>query len=59
MKALSEFLVSELPLVLLHYTPEHLGARKGVTAYGDLDGGAEAAQPYGTYSRNSRLWEVR
>jgi peptide/nickel transport system substrate-binding protein len=58
MRAISEFVTAELPLLILFYKPEHLGVRKGVLAYDDVAGGAEAAQPYGTYSRHAHLWDV-
>jgi peptide/nickel transport system substrate-binding protein len=58
MKAISDFMVAELPLLILFYKPEHLGVRKGVQAYDDVAGGAEAAQAYGTYTRNAHLWDV-
>jgi hypothetical protein len=33
--------------------------RKGVKAFDDVQGGAEGARPYGTYTRNAHLWEVQ
>lgn len=59
MKALNDYMVAELPLLILFFKPEHLGVRSGVVAYDDLGGGMEASQPYGTYTRNSHLWDVR
>lgn len=58
MKAISDFVVAELPLLIVFFKPEHLGVRKGVRAYDDVEGGAEASQPYGTYTRNAHLWDV-
>jgi hypothetical protein len=59
MKAISDYFVAELPLLILFFKPEHLGVRKGVVAYDDLEGGMEASQPYGTYTRNAHLWDIR
>lgn len=58
MKAIGDFVVEQLPLLLTFYEPQHVGGRKGVRAFEDAAGGAEAGQPYGTYSRNAYLWEV-
>ena len=58
MRAISDFFVAELPLLLLYYIPEHVGVRKGVKAFDDFDGGEEAAQYYGTFTRNAYLWEA-
>jgi peptide/nickel transport system substrate-binding protein len=59
MRAINDYWVSEVPLLILFFKPEHLGVRKGVQAYDDLEGGMEGSQPYGTYSRNAHLWDVR
>jgi ABC-type transport system substrate-binding protein len=58
MRAIGDYVVSELPFLILYYLPDHLGVRAGVKALDDVDGGAEAAQPYGTYTRNAHLWEI-
>ena len=58
MKAISDFVVNELPIMPLYYVTEHIGARKGVQAFDDYDGGEEAAQYYGTFTRNAYLWDV-
>lgn len=58
MKAISDFVAAELPILVLYYLPDHVGVRKGVKAFNDIEGGAEAAQPYGTYSRNSHIWDL-
>ncbi len=58
MRGISDYVAAELPFLILYYLPDHLGVRAGVKAFDDTDGGAEAAQPYGTYSRNAHLWEV-
>jgi peptide/nickel transport system substrate-binding protein len=59
MQAINDYVVSELPLLILFFKPEHLGVRKGVVAYDDLEGGMEASQPFGTYTRNAHLWDIR
>jgi ABC-type transport system substrate-binding protein len=59
MKAISDYVVAELPFLILFYLPDHLGVRAGVKALDDAVGGAEGAQPYGTYTRNAHLWEVQ
>ena len=59
MRAINEYVVNELPFLILYYLPDHLGVRKGVNAYGDVEGGAEGARPYGTYTRNAHLWDVQ
>jgi len=44
---------------LLFYSPEPIVVRKGIRALDDWQGGAEAAQTYGTYSRNAYLWDIQ
>jgi len=58
MKAIGDYVAAELPFLIVYYLPDQLGVRAGVKALDDIDGGAEAAQPYGTYTRNAHLWEV-
>ncbi|MPZ12822.1 MAG: hypothetical protein GEU73_00070 [Chloroflexi bacterium] len=58
MKAISDFVVAELPLLVLFSTAEHIAVRTGVKAFDDHMGGDSAARPYGTYTRNAHLWEV-
>ena len=57
-KALSDFVAGELPLLILYYTPRHLGVRTGLRALEDVAGGAEASLFYGTFTRNAHLWEL-
>jgi peptide/nickel transport system substrate-binding protein len=59
MKAISDYVASELPFLILYYVPDHVGVRKGVKAFEDHEGGAEGARPFGTYTRNAHLWEVQ
>jgi ABC-type transport system substrate-binding protein len=58
-KAISDFVVAELPMLLIFSTAEHIAVRKGVKAFDDHTGGESAARPYGTYTRNAHLWEVQ
>jgi peptide/nickel transport system substrate-binding protein len=58
-KAVSDFLVAELPIMPLYYVPEHMGVRKGVQAFDDIAGGEEAAQYFGTFTRNAYMWDVQ
>lgn len=57
MKAISHFVVAELPFLPLYYTAFHLGVRKGVRAFDGAAGGAGGAQAYGSYLRNAHLWD--
>ena len=59
MRAISDFVVAELPLLPLYYIAETIGVRTGVQALDDLNGGAEGSRPFGTYTRNAHLWDVR
>lgn len=58
MKGISDYVAAELPFLILYYVPDHIGIRKGVKAFDDVEGGAEAARPFGSYTRNAHLWEV-
>ena len=58
MRAISDYVASELPFLILYYVPDHVGVRKGVKAFEDHEGGAEGARPFGTYTRNAHLWDV-
>lgn len=59
MRAISDFVVSELPFLPFYYTVDLIGVRKGVRALDDVEGGSvPAARPFGTYSRNAHLWDL-
>lgn len=59
MRGISDFVVAELPLLAFYYTVDLIGARKGVRALDDVEGGAvPAAPPFGTYTRNAHLWDL-
>jgi peptide/nickel transport system substrate-binding protein len=58
MKAISDFVAAELPILITYYASDHIGIRRGLHAYEDLGGGAKVDLPYGTYGRNAHLWDV-
>lgn len=58
MRAIHEFAAAELPILVLFTTADHIGVRKGIKAFGDHLGGEGGGASYGTYSRNSHLWDV-
>ncbi|HLK15782.1 MAG TPA: ABC transporter substrate-binding protein, partial [Fimbriimonadaceae bacterium] len=57
-KALSDYVVSQLPFMPFVYQADHTGVRKGVKALDDAAGGALAGAPYGNYTRNAYLWDL-
>lgn len=60
MKAISDYVVAELPFLATYYTADHIGVRKGIKALDDVEGGAIASSPpFGTYTRNAHLWDVQ
>ncbi len=59
MKAISDFVVAELPFLPVYFTTDGVAVRKGVKALDDYQGGDGATRPYGTYSRNAHLWELQ
>jgi peptide/nickel transport system substrate-binding protein len=58
MKALSDYLADDLPLLVLYNTAGHIGVRRGVRALDDQAGAAGPAQLFGTTTRNAHLWEL-
>jgi ABC-type transport system substrate-binding protein len=58
MRALNDFIVTELPILIFYYKTDHVATRKGFKAFDDVAGGLQAGQPFGTYSRNAYLWDV-
>jgi peptide/nickel transport system substrate-binding protein len=56
MRAISAFVATELPFLVLYYEADHIGVRKGVRALDDLAGGAGSGSGYGLYTRNAHLW---
>ena len=58
-KAVSDFLASDLPLMLLYFNPTTPSVRAGVNALDDFRGGSEASRLYGTFSRNAHEWDLR
>jgi hypothetical protein len=57
-RAISDFLADDLPLLLLYYNPTTPGVRQGVKALEDFRGGAEGSRLFGTFSRNAHEWEI-
>ena len=56
MKAISDFVVAELPVMFTWYNALQVGVRKGVVALDDFGGGGTIL---GTYSRNAHLWRLQ
>ena len=59
MKGISDFWVNELPLLVLYFLPEQVGARTGLNALDDWAGGQEASQNWGTYTRDIYVWDLK
>jgi peptide/nickel transport system substrate-binding protein len=57
MKAISDYMARELPILVTYFTTDYIGVRKGVQALDDL-GGAGAQGNLGAVTRNSYLWDV-
>lgn len=58
-RAIGEFWARELPTLVLFYEANLVGARTEVRAlHADWQGGTEASQAYGTFSRNAHLWDL-
>ncbi|HZT06944.1 MAG TPA: ABC transporter substrate-binding protein [Chloroflexota bacterium] len=58
MKAIGEYVSTELPFLVLYGTVDPLAVRKGVKALDDRDGGDSGGRPFGTYTRDAHLWDV-
>lgn len=58
MRAVHDFAAAELPILVLFTTADHIAVRKGIKAFEDHTGGEGGGGAYGTYSRNSHLWDV-
>jgi peptide/nickel transport system substrate-binding protein len=58
MRVVHEFAAADLPILVLFTTADHIAVRKGVKAFEDHMGGEGGGATYGTYSRNSHLWDV-
>jgi len=57
-RAISDFVVAELPLLPLYWLADYIGVRTGVRALDDMAGGAGVQRAYGGYFRAAYLWEV-
>ena len=56
-RAVSDLVAEDLPLMLLYYNPTTPAVREGVKAFDDFRGGAEASRLFGTFSRNAHEWD--
>jgi ABC-type transport system substrate-binding protein len=57
-RGIADLVAEDLPVILLYFNPTRPAVRTGVKALEDFRGGAEATQPYGTFSRNAHEWDV-
>jgi len=57
-RAVSDLLAEDLPLMLLYYNPTTPAVRRGVKALDDFRGGAEGSRLFGTFTRNAHEWDV-
>lgn len=58
-RSIGELWARELPLLIMYFIPDLPGVCRGVRAlHDDWEGGYEGAQAYGTFSRNSHLWDL-
>jgi hypothetical protein len=57
-RAISDFIVAELPFLVAYGTAWPLAVRTGVKALDDYDGGGGGGAAYGTYTRNAHLWDI-
>lgn len=58
MREVGEFAASELPILVLFTTADHIAVRRAVRAFEDHMGGEGGGASYGTYSRNAHLWDM-
>jgi peptide/nickel transport system substrate-binding protein len=59
MKEISDLVATELPFLPIYRTADSVGVRAGIKAYDDHMGGTIGGNPYGTYARNSHLWDIQ
>jgi peptide/nickel transport system substrate-binding protein len=55
-REVSDFVASELSMLLMYYEADYIGVRKGVRALDDVQGGANSN--YGLFTRNAHLWSA-
>jgi peptide/nickel transport system substrate-binding protein len=58
MKAISDFIAAELPILPTYRAADGVGVRAGIKALEDHMGGDVAGVGYGTFTRNAFLWDV-
>jgi len=57
-KQIADYAAQDLPVIQTHFNPYHAAVVKGLTAMShDFEGALEAGGRYGSYYRNSHLWE--
>lgn len=57
-RTIHDIVVSELAYLPLYYLATYIGRARHVKAFDDISGGG-AFDPYGSYYRNSHLWDVQ
>jgi ABC-type transport system substrate-binding protein len=58
MKAISDYVAADLPILIYYFSSDHVGVRKGILALDDVDGAGAGSSNYGTFSRNAHRWDV-
>jgi ABC-type transport system substrate-binding protein len=59
MKAISDFVVAELPMLPIFFLVQYTAANKSVKAFDDLAGADGSDRQYGGYARNAYLWDIQ
>jgi hypothetical protein len=54
---ISDYIVTNLPVLMLMYDTGAVGVRSGIIALDDVAGGGGGGMTYGLYSRNAHLWD--
>jgi hypothetical protein len=57
-RAISNLLAEDVPLLLLYFNPTTPAAKRSVRALEDFHGGAEAIRLLGTFSPNAHEWDI-
>jgi len=59
MKAISDFVVAELPALPVFFLVQYTAVQKGVKAFDDLTGSDGSERAYGGYARNAYVWDLQ
>jgi peptide/nickel transport system substrate-binding protein len=59
MKAISDFVVAELPALPIFFLVQYTAVNKNVKAFDDIAGADGSERQYGGYARNAHLWDVQ